>query len=229
MWVADDELIGTGPDILRRILADLDISLTTHHMGNWKRCLAEVKHGSIDMVAAAYYTADRAVFMDYTQELLSPDPVVLFVRKGKEFDFESHEDLAGKTMGSLFGDSHGQAFDLFARKHLHILQSNHIVQNFGQLELDRIDFFPGGLYANEIRLRVHGYEKSIVPLRRPLSVQQLRFGVSKQSGCLPLLKQLDRGLKRYRTQGVIDRSIEASRQRYLKQHEAQLLKDQAEK
>jgi polar amino acid transport system substrate-binding protein len=227
MWREGDKIVGTGPDVLSSLLAAQGVSLDSLYMGNWKRCLAELKNGSIDFVVAAYRTEQRADFLDYARVPLSPDPVAVFVWQGRAFRFERWEDLIGREMGSMLGISHGESFDLFAQQ-LSNQQVNEVSQIFKQLELGRIDFFPGGLHPWLTRIRAYGYEERISPLNRPVHEQDLYFGVGKESRCRRYLPGIETDLEAMQAADEVEPLIQFYTERYIDQRRGGIKPSSAE-
>lgn len=81
----------------------------------------------------------------FSEEPLVADPVVLFVRRDRQFPFAQWSDLAGKTVGLLLGDSFDERFDRFAEARLKVERVSSSEQNVRKLMLGRIDFMPVGL------------------------------------------------------------------------------------
>ena len=194
MWNSNSQVLGLGKQLLSEALKTSNINLVTQFDGNWKRCLASLKVGSIDFVVSAYVTDQRKRYIDFTQAPVSQDPVHLFTWNKRSFAISNWSDLIGKKMVSLHGDSHGQRFDQFARKHIDIIEVNTVEQAFRMLESGRVDFIAGGLYPWGLRIKAHGYSDMITGSDYLIENQYLHIGVSKQSRCRKYLKVVEKFL-----------------------------------
>ncbi|MCC4118046.1 transporter substrate-binding domain-containing protein [Aromatoleum toluclasticum] len=130
---------------MHQVFGALGHEVRTEAVGNWKRCLLEVQEGRIDIVVSAYRTSARERRLAFSEEPLVADPVVLFVRRDRQFPFAQWSDLAGKTMGLLLGDSFDERFDRFAEARLKVERVSSSEQNVRKLMLGGIDFMPVGL------------------------------------------------------------------------------------
>lgn len=207
MWNEEGNTVGVGVDVATAIFQELDIEVVAKSIGNWKRCLAMIESGKVDLVVAAYRTDERMKYAQYTETPLSEDSVAIFVWKGKEFKFDEWRDLIGKKAGVISGDSIGQKFDLFLEKHVKFEEVPSRMQNFIKLERGRIDFFPMGVFTGAIHLKRYGYSEKIVALKNPIIKNHLYMAFSNKSKYLSYLPQLEAGLQKWHEDGRIEALI----------------------
>ncbi|MGB1239593.1 MAG: substrate-binding periplasmic protein, partial [Pseudomonadales bacterium] len=138
-WVDNTTLVGVAPSVARHLFAELGYTLTLDTSGNWERCLQEVKAGNIDVVLAAYRTEARSEFLHYLDNYLVADPLSIFIRTADESEYRSLQDLSGKRVGLLLGDSFGDAVDQFLKQHTRREFVSKGAQNFAKLAYSRID------------------------------------------------------------------------------------------
>ena len=112
-WVQQEQLIGVAPAVVKLIFAELGYQVKLDTVGNWKRCLSEVKTGHADIVVAAYRIDSREPDFDFSEQHILADPIGVFVNPNTSTDYHSLDDLKGKTVGLLFGDSFGDSLDKF--------------------------------------------------------------------------------------------------------------------
>jgi polar amino acid transport system substrate-binding protein len=194
-------------EVLETIFRELNIEVVSKSIGNWKRCLSTVKDGRTDLLIAAFSTDERMQYAKFTQTPLSADPSAIFVWKERQFEFNKWEDLIGKRAGLILGDSHGQEFDLFLKKHAAIQYVSRRFQNYKKLELNRIDFEPSGLYTGLIEVKKYGYGDKIIALKKPFATNYLYIAISNKSKYLSYLAQIESGLQKLHENGSIDRLI----------------------
>lgn len=214
-WHSQGELVGLAPQVVRQLFAELGYEVRMLALGNWKRCLLEAQQGRVDIVVAAYRTRMREAWMGFTEEALVADPIVLFTRRDKPVRFDRWEDLQGRTVGLLLGDSFGDRFDSFAEQHLNIEWVSSGEQNFIKLAQGRIDFMPVGLYSWLLQNRRFGYDQLIVQQPGQLVTEHYRIGVRRDPALLALLPHLDRRLRELAEDGTLRHLDERYSARYL--------------
>lgn len=214
-WVTQGQLRGLAPDVVQRLLAELGHDVRTEALGNWKRCLLEVREGRIDIVAAAYRTSERATQFAFSSQHLIADPILLFVRRDRQITFSDWHDLEGRTVGLLLGDSFGERFDRFAESHLKVERVSRSEQNVRKLALGRIDFMPVGLRTWRLQGQRMGYGDEITQLPEPLVTEYYHVAVRRGSALEPLLEHLDRRLREMHEDGSLERLERVHSEAYL--------------
>lgn len=214
-WVAGGELRGLAPTLVRTLFGELGFSVRLEPYRNWKRCLLEVSAGRADIVVAAYRNTAREQQFAFSSEYVVADPIVLFVRRDRGFAFSDWEDLRGRTVGLLLGDSFGERFDRFADTALKVERVSSARQNVQKLLLGRIDFMPLGRDSGQLQSQRLGYAAQVTTLPQPLTEEYYRIAVRKGSPLEALLPAIDRRLAALHADGSIARSAAAEAARYL--------------
>lgn len=214
-WTTQGQLHGLAPEVVRQLFGELGYTVRIEALGNWKRCLLEVQEGRIDIVTAAYRTGERAAKFAFSGEPLIVDSIVLFVRRDRAFRFATWDDLEGKTVGLLLGDSFGERFDRFAEARLTIERVSRSEQNVRKLVLGRIDFMPIGLGTWRLQERSLGYGDEIVQLPTPLSSENYYIAVRRGSTLAAQMPQIDRRLREMRADGRLQRLEQQQAEAYL--------------
>jgi polar amino acid transport system substrate-binding protein len=214
-WTEQGELRGLAPQVVRQLFGELGHEVRVEPLGNWKRCLLEVQEGRIDIVAAAYRTRERDRHFVFSSQPLIVDAIVLFVRRDRTFPFSRWEDLEGRTVGLLLGDSFGERFDRFAEARLKVERVSRSEQNVRKLVLGRIDFMPIGLGTWRLQERSLGYGDEIVQLPTPLSSEHYYIAVRRGSALAAQLGHIDRRLREMRADGSLQRLEQQQAEAYL--------------
>lgn len=214
-WVAGGELRGLAPTLVRELFAELGLTVRLEAFGNWKRCLQEVREGRADIVVAAYRNRERERQFAFSAHHLVVDPIVLFVRRDRRFVFDDWEDLRGRSVGLLLGDSFGERFDRFAETALRVERVSTGRQNMRKLVLGRIDFMPIGRESGRLQRRQLGYEDVVEALPQPLVTEYYHVAVRKGSELEALLPEIDLRLTALHADGGIARALQAHAERYL--------------
>jgi len=107
----DGELKGFVVDIIHAVFQRMDqpINIT---LLPWARALQMIEDGEADAIFTAYKTPEREVFADYSNEILMPQVISLFVRQDSNITF--NDDLAALSdysFGAVRGVSYGMIFD----------------------------------------------------------------------------------------------------------------------
>ncbi|WP_339722684.1 substrate-binding periplasmic protein [Marinomonas primoryensis] len=177
------ELNGVNRFIIDELSQRIDIPIKLIHAGPWSRAQTEVKNGRIDLMAGAFYTNERADYMDYFTPVMLHTTSVVWQRKDKMFLFNKKEDLEGKWGVTVINNSFGQEFDQYAQRKLNILAVASLSQALRMLEADRVDYVlyeknPAYAYATMMNL-----SETIVPVMPNISSEGLYLTMSKKSSC----------------------------------------------
>ncbi|WP_052360017.1 substrate-binding periplasmic protein [Solidesulfovibrio alcoholivorans] len=173
----------------------------------WKRALLLAGEGKIDLLASLRITPERSQYLRFTSHRAFPNPIVAFVRADRRFPYEKWDDLRDKTGGVSLGDTFGGGFDAYMRAQLHVEEAPSMEENFRKLDSGRIDYFVTSLYAGQAYQATHRFAHPVVALSPPISEQDIHFGFSLRSPCLPLLERLSARLEELDAQGVPERLL----------------------
>lgn len=213
-WQEEEKIVGAGIEILEMIFQELGIEVESRYVGPWKRVLVNLEDGEIDVMCGLYLTEERKEFAEFT-EPFSDDNVTIFVWHDRAFPFETWDDLQGKIFGDILGASRGQEFEKWREQHnakIEYVSDN--LLNLKKLEVGRIDCFIASYYLGIMYIRKHGYEGKIIPLKKPVSTQQLRYAFSKKSPFVKYLPQINQHIQKMRENG----RVEAIFQKHLKNY-----------
>lgn len=214
-WVAQGELRGLAPTLVRELFGALGLKVRLEAFGNWKRCLLEVRTGRADIVVAAYRNREREQQFAFSGQYVVADPIVLFVRRDRAFAFHDWDDLRGRTVGLLLGDSFGERFDRFAESAFTVERVSSGVQNVRKLVLGRIDFMPIGRDSGRLQSRRLDYDEHVMALPQPLVTEYYHVAVRRGSALEAVLPEIDRRLAALHADGSIERRAREQAERYL--------------
>mgnify|MGYP005989527967 CR=1 FL=1 len=134
------ELSGVNRLIIDEVSRRIGIPIKLIHVGPWSRAQTEVKNGRIDLMAGAFYTNERANYMDYFTPVMLHTTSVVWQQKDKQFPFSKKEDLEDKWGVTVINNSFGQEFDQYAKRSLNILAVASLSQALRMLAADRVDY-----------------------------------------------------------------------------------------
>ncbi|HYC05114.1 MAG TPA: transporter substrate-binding domain-containing protein [Azospirillaceae bacterium] len=207
----DRTMAGAAHDILEQALAMVGLRYERRLVGPWKRVIASLETGAIDIVAGAFPTAAREERFLFSTPL-SEVPIHIFARTDRQPTFERWEDLRGKRMVTSLGNSFGDAWDRFARENLEIVWTSSVVEGVRMLRAGRVDFAVSPLDAGRLAVRAAGLEGLLVPLPRPLTVVSLSAVFAPGSPCADRLPDINRAVERLRADGEIERILDRHRE-----------------
>lgn len=105
------EVKGVAVDLIqeafRRMKQPIRISVLP-----WARAIYQIEQGQSDAIFTIYKTKERALFADYSNEVLIQQSVALFVRKDSAIAFNGQlSQLANYRIGAVRKVSYGEVFD----------------------------------------------------------------------------------------------------------------------
>ncbi|MGE6823464.1 substrate-binding periplasmic protein [Pseudomonas soli] len=178
-----EQLIGANADLLKQVAKDLGLVVDVVYVGPWSRAQEEVNSGRIDMLAGYFRTQARELLTDFISPPFLFNSSVVWVRKGEGFAYSDWSDLKGRRGGTLVNNSHGQAFDDYARAQLDLEAVPSVTQAFQKLLLKRSDYVIFEQYPGMALARTLGKEKELEVLEPPVSSEGLYLALSHKSGC----------------------------------------------
>lgn len=180
-WVQQQQLIGVAPTVVKLIFGELGYKVRFDAVGNWMRCLWEVKTGHADIVVAAYRIVSREPDFNFSQQHIVADPIGIFVNPNQNVNYHSLNELKGKTVGLLFGDSFGDSLDKFIGDNTHIEYVSQGKQNFAKLAYGRIDFMPLGIVSGQLQTQKFGYNGQIIAAPFELTTEYYYLAIGRHS------------------------------------------------
>lgn len=206
MYQENDQIAGAGPEIAAKIFEELGIKFVSKYEGPWDIVQEKAKNGSVDVLVAAYKTAERETYMDYSIPY-TVDPVVLIVKKGKAFAFNNWDDLLGKNGVVTSGDSYGQAFDDFIATKLSVEKVGTPEEAFAMLAKEEADYFVYALYSAQGYIFKKNLSEQVEILSPYVSTENFYLTVSKKSPAAKYLPQINALLEEYQRDGTIEQTI----------------------
>ncbi|MDH1100918.1 substrate-binding periplasmic protein [Pseudomonas mosselii] len=190
-------LIGANADLLKQVAKELGLVVDVVYVGPWSRAQEEVNTGRVDMLAGYFRTQAREQLVDFVSPPFLFNSSVVWVRKGEGFAYSDWSDLKGRRGGTLVNNSHGQAFDDYARAQLVLEAVPSVTQAFQKLLLKRSDYVIFEHYPGLALARMLDKEQALEVLDPPVSSEGLYLALSHKSGCnKPALReQLARKMK----------------------------------
>lgn len=215
MWKENKSIIGAGVELVTLLFKDLNVTVKSPYRGKWDKVQEEAKQGKIDVLVGLYMTEDRKAFFEYSNPY-AKDPVVIFVAKGRTFNYTKWDDLVGKKGTTTVGDSFGQAFDKFISEKLTVTRSAKVEENFKKLIDGSADYFIYAMYSGQFESARLGISDKIEYLPVNASVENFYIAISKKSPFVKYLPEINKKLEELVKNGTIDQLIEKYSDKYRK-------------
>jgi polar amino acid transport system substrate-binding protein len=198
---------GALVEIVRTALQRAGHHLTVHYMP-WARALVEAQHGRADLLLGAYYTAERARAMAYSEPIGQLDISLLTLKKYR-IHYAKLEDLKPYRIGVIRDAAVSPAFDRAAFLNKEAVPD--IAQNLSKLLLGRIELiaYKKDLLAAMIAERYPGEQDQFEFLEPPLASNPMYcvFPMQKPS-YRTLLADFNQGLQQIRQDGSYQRIVQ---------------------
>ncbi len=175
----------------------------------WKRAYKEMVKGEFH-ASSYWYASKKREKETYYSEPIFIAREYFFYLKSKPFNWSKLQDLKGKHVGAMRGNTYTSEFwELGKRNILHIQVVGKDLQNFQKLLLGRIDLFPTSLLVanNIMKNKLNPKEIDMIAYHPKPLLQTKAFllfsKVNKDSS--KLLKTFDSGMKKLINQGIYDK------------------------
>ncbi|MCV2403846.1 transporter substrate-binding domain-containing protein [Marinomonas sp. C2222] len=203
------QLIGAIRHIMDELSKRIDIPLSMTHSGLWSQAQSDVRNGEKDLLAGAFYTNERANYMEYFMPIIFHTRSVVWQNKQHLFTFNTKEDLEGKWGVTVINNSFGEEFDSYARRRLNILTVSSVQKALELLVNSKVDYFlyeknPATAYVDLLNL-----SGQVIPAEPHISSEGIYLTLSKKSPCnTPLIKQkIEMALVDMKREGFINEAI----------------------
>lgn len=174
----------------------------------WARAQMMAQEGSIDLLVNVRITPERAGWLEFSRNPTFPNPIAVFMRKGKTIPLKTWDELVPLVGGIAIGDAFGNGFDEYLKAHLKVEPVANAVSNFKKLDLGRIDYVVTGYYMGMAMLHSAGMQDRITALQPFISNQPIHLGFSKRSPHVALLPEIDARLAQLAKNGTLNRILD---------------------
>lgn len=199
---AEKDLRGAGGvvEIVREVMSRLDHQVSIK-VFPWTRALKMVRTGKADAIFTAYKNPERELFLYYSQEILFPQSVYFYKRKGDDSTFDGNlSTLQEKKIGVVSTISYGQIFEKH-KQNLRLDRAANLEQSFGKLLKMRIDLVPSDINVAEYTLEKLGVSDEIVRIPTKLESVPSFIAFSRKRKLSMLRDEFDRELKKMKRSG----------------------------
>ncbi|MCP3927047.1 MAG: transporter substrate-binding domain-containing protein [Desulfobacterales bacterium] len=181
----------------------------------WNRAYVLTQRGEFDATAAWIPTSERKKHFYYSSTILV-NQKVFFHLKSFRFDWRTIDDLHDINIGIVLGFTYGEKFDNAVKTgKLQVFRESSESKNFFLLLKGRIQIYPQEIDAGYAFINKYFSEKAALITHHPKTIIETTHHLilSKQvDKNRRLLELLNKGLRRLKESGKLDKYLEASRQ-----------------
>jgi len=206
-WSDRGQLQGASIELTQRILQELGVAAEARYLGPWNRVLRAAEQGEIDLVVALRVTPEREAFLNFTAARFFVNPMAVFVRTDRHFNYRSWADLQGRTGLVARGDRFGDGFDDYLHARLQVLTSHSMEDGFASLLRQRGDYLVTSYFAGRAYLAGKGLDGQVKALSPMVSQASVHHGFVRRSPCSKLLEQVSEKLRTYEADGTTERLL----------------------
>jgi len=202
---SDKKPTGLAVDVVQQVLKKMGHTLEVE-IYPWARSLEMVKRGERDCIFTAYKTPEREEFLDFSKEVLIPQVISFYAKKGSSVKFTGDlESIKGQSVGVTNAISYGPKFDA-AKGKLKVDTVQTLDQNFQKLAMGRVDLVPSNLYTASFVLggTSKSLAKDIVEVAPPIETVSSYIGFSKKKSHAALRDKFDVELKKFFASGEFE-------------------------
>lgn len=164
---SNDQLRGIDVDVVKLVMAEMNIEFRIELLYSNKRIQHQAKHGKVDMVLSYSQTAERLTYLDYPKVSYKDISWHFFALKDnpRQIHFHRYQDLKGISIGADRDASYTEAF-WQADLSLVLVSNNELL--LGMLLKKRVELIP----MNKMNLRYQaqqiGRAQDLVMLPKPI-------------------------------------------------------------
>ena len=226
LWVAPDDekaLHGANAELMQLLSREIGIPIVMRNAGPWARVQEAAKAGRIDLIAGAFYTLPRRLYMSYIQTPFYQTRSAVWTRENKALAYTKWADLVGRNGITVVNNSFGEEFDRFAEQRLTMQTVGSVENAMRMLSMGRADYLiyeeaPGQAYANKLGIR------NIRVASTPVSREPLYLTLTHQSPCFSpqLYDKLNKAMKKLVDSNVMEQLVTSHSERWQTLQEEQL-------
>lgn len=198
----NNEAGGAAVELVKEVMKELKHTVQIQVLP-WTRSMMLTKEGKADAIFTCYKNPEREGYLDFGAEVLVPQVVSLYVKKGSKATFKGDlKELVPFKIGILNTISYGQIFDK-AKDELKLKTERveELDQNFKKLAAGRIDYVISNRYSATVELNRLKLQDEIVELPRAVEVIPSYIAFSKARKLAALRDEFDRVLKHFKKTG----------------------------
>lgn len=178
----ETRLQGANVELMQWLGREIGVPIEVRYVGSWARVQEEVRHGRVDLIAGAFFTAARLEYMDYFYPAFQAARSMVWTRADQRFAYKDWKHLKDKQGLTVINNSFGEEFDRFAKAELSIHTVPTLEQALRMLKAGRSDYLlyeENPALAFAAKLGITG----LAAASTPVSNENLYLTLSHKSPC----------------------------------------------
>ncbi|OPX57097.1 polar amino acid transport system substrate-binding protein [Oceanospirillum multiglobuliferum] len=176
------QLVGAIRYLIDDLAKETSTKISLIYSGPWGRVQQETAAGRVDMIAGAFFTQPRTLYMDYLYPAFQKTQTSVWFNTEHPIAYSEWSDLKSLQGMTVINNSFGQEFDEYAKSDLNISYVASLEQALRMLNAQRVDYLvyeenPAKAYAKQ--LDINNIETSTTPITE----QALFLTMSQKSAC----------------------------------------------
>lgn len=205
MYEINGKAAGLYPLLLKEVFTRLNIPMEVQSFP-WKRALIMGEAGKAG-VGGIYKNEKRLEIYDYSDPIYTEN-LMLYAKKGSNFEFKTIDDLKGKQVGVIMGWSYGDAFD--KAREAGLFQVQEVTTDSANLEKllqGKLDCVVAIDLAADPIIQKMKYQDQIEKLPTPIAVNDTFLVFAKNIQQKDLLDKFNQTLSAMKQDGTYDALI----------------------
>ncbi|MBF0224241.1 MAG: transporter substrate-binding domain-containing protein [Desulfobacterales bacterium] len=203
------EIKGMATELIREVFRRMNQPIKIELLP-WARALTMIELGQADAIYTAYKTSERELFADYSNQVLMPQVVSLFVLKDSPITFDGDfSKIQGYIIGTVLKVSYGEQFDEAVKNKVidRIRVSYSGEENMQKLMDKQIDILVSNKYGAIYILKKIGKLDSVKELSPAVASPSSYIAFSKKRNLTSIRNQFDERLAEMEKDGTYAKII----------------------
>lgn len=197
--------MGTSADLVREAANQIGVKVTVRYVGHWKRVMARLSAGEIDLVIALYKDQARERDLLFSAPVLH-DPITLFTRPDTALDFLDWQSLKDHRGAIIHGEVFGEAVDQKIKALPRLRRADDMQMLLRMIALNRVDYIIHGEYPVRAALHKHQGAPALQKVA-VLGVERSYLAMAPTSACAHLLPALTDQIIKITTSATLEKRI----------------------
>ncbi len=172
----------------------------------WKRGVALLDRGEVDLIFPAVKTEERLVRYLYSRGRVYPaNHYLIYVNEQSDIQWQGLHSLNDKLIGAMRGFSYGSTWEEYLNESKsHPVLFNKLKRGFGLLKMNRIDALVGYEISHDYQLKLWGWDKEFKKLPPFATSSSYLMGLKSVQATRQLLNEFDAGKRQLSTSGELE-------------------------
>lgn len=205
-----DSVAGVGAELMFTLFSRVEGVDIRIPLVPWNRALHLVEQGDADGIPLLYKTAEREVYMEFSDPLFSSQDLVWYSKTyfPNGLEWQTANDFSPYTVGVVSGYSYSEEIDKAIQdKKFTVLKVKNAKKLFSLLAGGRIDVALANKVVGSSLIREDFANRNIVSMKKPIAEDDYYIAFSKKTDAKELIPQVNKAISELKAEGLIDKII----------------------